>query len=159
MLEIGVVKRLLADKWTTYAQKKFFQKLIFAVIHMLFLSIAVYTRAYDSPNLAKWPVESATTWVRYFSEIVVVVICMVVLFIQGLEIHSQGMLFYLKNLLGEPANLLYQLFCILIVLAVPFRFVTFKDSEKTGIYPYNVEDTFVILAVPCGWCYMLFFAR
>ena len=98
MLEIGVVKRLLGDKWATYAKKKYTQKLIFAVIHMLFLSIAVYTRASDSPNLAKWPVESATTWVRYVSEVAVVIICLIIMIIQGLDIYGQGFKDYLKNL-------------------------------------------------------------
>ena len=98
MLEIGVVKRLLGDKWATYAKKKFIQKLIFAVIHLICLSIAVYTRASDSSNLAKWPVESATTWVRYVSEAAVVIICLIVLFIQGQEIYAQGFIYYLKNL-------------------------------------------------------------
>ena len=68
-------------------------------------------------------------------------------------------MYYLKNLAGEPANVLYQLFCILVLLAVPFRFVSFPNSASTGITPANVEDTFIIIAVPCGWGYLLFFAR
>lgn len=60
---------------------------------------------------------------------------------------------------AEPANVLYISFCILIITALPFRFLTFSDSEHTGITPKNVEDALVILAIPMGWCYLLFFAR
>jgi hypothetical protein len=64
MLEIGVVKRLLEDKWSTYAQRALYNKLIISVIHLIFLSIAVYTRAQDTANLAVWPPTNATTWVN-----------------------------------------------------------------------------------------------
>ncbi len=58
---------------------------------------------------------------------------------------------------GEPANVLYLTFDILILLAIPFRFVNF--SEESSISAQNVEDAFLILAIPCGWCHMLFYAR
>jgi hypothetical protein len=51
----------------------------------------------------------------------------------------------------------YLVFCFLILLAVPFRFLKFESG--TGITPVNVEDTLVILAVPCGWAHLLFYAR
>jgi len=38
-------------------------KLIISSIHLIFLSIAVYTRAPDSDNLAVWPPVAAHTWV------------------------------------------------------------------------------------------------
>jgi hypothetical protein len=38
-------------------------KLIISAIHLIFLSIAVYTRAPDSDNLAVWPPVSGYTWV------------------------------------------------------------------------------------------------
>jgi hypothetical protein len=68
MLEIGVVKRLLEDKWSTYAQRALYNKLIISVIHLIFLSIAVYTRAQDTANLAVWPPTNATTWVNSLLE-------------------------------------------------------------------------------------------
>ncbi len=44
----------------------FFKKLIISVIHLIFLSIAVYTRAEDSNKLLRNP-ENATTWVSHIS--------------------------------------------------------------------------------------------
>lgn len=53
---------------------------------------------------------------------------------------------------GEPANVLLNLFCIFVLLALPFRFMTFAEAR-------TIEDTFVILAVPCGWMHLLLYAR
>ncbi|RMZ97637.1 Transient receptor potential cation channel subfamily V member 6, partial [Brachionus plicatilis] len=98
MLEIGVVKRLLGDKWSTYAQKRLFKKLIISIIHLIFLSIAVYTRASDADELLHWPPKSGNTWVRYISEIAVLIGCLAILFLQAQEIYAQGFIYYLKNL-------------------------------------------------------------
>lgn len=48
--------------------------------------------------------------------------------------------------------MLLNLFCVFVILAVPFRFTTFDDSR-------SIEDTFIILAVPCGWMHLLLYAR
>ncbi len=58
--------------------------------------------------------------------------------------------------IGEPANVFYNIFCILICLAFPFRFIDTGNENVTG---KNVEDVFVILAIPCGWMHLLFYAR
>ncbi len=79
-------------------QKRLVQKLVISVIHLLFLSIAVYTRAGDSDTLLKWPGNSGNTWVRYISEIAVVIGCIANLFLAAQEIYAQGILYYLKNL-------------------------------------------------------------
>ena len=57
---------------------------------------------------------------------------------------------------GEPANVFYNLFCILIILAFPWRFI---DTGNSLITAKNVEDHFVILAIPCAWLHLLFYAR
>lgn len=139
-------------------KKRFFSKLVISIIHLIFLSISVYTRAADSGNLAQWPPGSANTWVRYISELAVLIGCLAILFLQAQEIYAQGFLYYLKNLSGEPANVFYIIFCLFILVAVPFRFVQFDDAQ-TKITNRNVEDTFVILAIPCGWVHLLFYAR
>ncbi len=41
----------------------FYKKLSISVIHLIFLSIAVYTRAEDSDQLLRYP-ETAATWVN-----------------------------------------------------------------------------------------------
>ena len=135
-----------------------FKKLIISIIHLIFLSIAVYTRAGDSEKLLHWPPQTTNTWVRYISEIAVLIECLAILFLQAQEIFAQGFIYYLKNLAGEPANVFYVIFCVLILIAVPFRFTTFENHDGT-INNRNVEDTFVILAIPCGWFHLLFYAR
>ena len=59
--------------------------------------------------------------------------------------------------ISEPANVLYLLFDLLILMAIPFRFVTFASSSSVSAR--TVEDTFVILAIPLGWSHLLFYFR
>lgn len=82
--------------------------------------------------------------------------CLIKLFQNAQEIYGQGFIYFLKNLKGEPANVFYLIFCILILVAIPFRFVKFDSS---GVTARGVEDTLVILAIPCGWVHLLFYAR
>jgi hypothetical protein len=116
--------------------------------------------------------------VRYISEVLIIIICVIILALQGKEIHGQGFKEFLANLVricfktlksikliqkfllnkaGEPGNVFYTLFCILVLLAIPFRFVTLPT--EVNITARNVEDTFVILAIPCAWMHLLFYAR
>ena len=84
--------------------------------------------------------------------------CIGILVVQAKELHKQGAKEYLHNMIGEPANVFYNLFCILVILAFPWRFVTLGTTEGS-ITARNVEDTFVILAIPCAWMHLLFYAR
>lgn len=52
----------------------------------------------------------------------------------------------------------YVIFGVLILAAVPFRFIAFSNAEKT-MTNKHVEDTLVIIAIPCGWVHLLFYAR
>jgi hypothetical protein len=52
----------------------------------------------------------------------------------------------------------YLIFSILILVAIPFRFATFTNADGT-ITNKGVEDTLVIIAIPCGWVHLLFYAR
>lgn len=61
MLNIDIIDQLLDAKWTKFAKKRFYTRLIITLFHLLFLSIAVYTRAGDSPNVAKYPTSDANT--------------------------------------------------------------------------------------------------
>lgn len=81
--------------------------------------------------------------------------CIGILIVQAKELHKQGAKEYLVNLIGEPANVFYNLFCILVILAFPWRFITLDGP----ISARHVEDTFVILAIPCAWMHLLFYAR
>jgi hypothetical protein len=64
MLELEAIEQLFEFKWASFARKKFYQNLVISVIHLIFLSIAVYTRAVDNPLLAQVPTSSATTVVN-----------------------------------------------------------------------------------------------
>lgn len=44
MLEGGVIRQLLEEKWKTYARRRFFERLVLAVLHLICLSVAIYTR-------------------------------------------------------------------------------------------------------------------
>ncbi len=99
MLEIGVIRRLLSDKWATYAKMALIKKSILSFFHLLFLSIAVYTRAADTGELLLRP-QNANTVVRYISELLVIILCLVQLFFIGQQIYEQGIREYLKNLVN-----------------------------------------------------------
>jgi hypothetical protein len=66
--------------------------------------------------------------------------------------------FFRKIKSGEPANVFYMIFSILILVAIPFRFATFASADGS-ITNKGVEDTLVIIAIPCGWVHLLFYAR
>jgi len=53
--------------------------------------------------------------------------------------------------------MLYLIFDFCILLAIPFRFVAF--SGESSISPRDVEDAFLIIGIPCGWCHLLLYAR
>jgi hypothetical protein len=75
------------------------KKSILSFFHLLFLSIAVYTRAADTENLLK-QANNGNTVVRYISELLVIIICILQLFFIGQQIYGQGMKEYLKNLVS-----------------------------------------------------------
>jgi hypothetical protein len=67
------------------------------------------------------------------------------------------MYYFCLKKISEPANVLYLLFDLMILMAIPFRFVTFDHSAT--VTSRAVEDTFVILAIPLGWSHLLFYFR
>lgn len=130
--------------------------MIISTIHLIFLTIAVYTRAGDQPYVAKTTGVTANTVARYIFESLTFIGCIGILVMQGLDLKKQGFKEYLQNLVGEPANIFYNLFCILIILAFPWRFI---NTGNPLITAKNIEDHFVILAIPCAWMHLLFYAR
>lgn len=44
MLEGGIIAKLLEEKWTTFAQMFFVKKFAFVWVHLICLSVAIYTR-------------------------------------------------------------------------------------------------------------------
>lgn len=45
MLDDGIIKQLLADKWKNYVKKRFLERLLLAIVFLITLSIAIYTRS------------------------------------------------------------------------------------------------------------------
>ena len=43
MLEGGIIAKLLDEKWKTFAQMLFYKKMLFHVIHLLCISLIVYS--------------------------------------------------------------------------------------------------------------------
>lgn len=80
MLRIGVIDRLLEDKWSTYIQRLFIQRLVVSCLHLVFLTIAVYTRQQDKENLFIMPVNGWTYVCEnfaYFININNLIICLI----------------------------------------------------------------------------------
>ena len=44
MLEGGIIAKLLEEKWKTFAQGIFFKKMFITLIHLLTMSLAIYSR-------------------------------------------------------------------------------------------------------------------
>ncbi len=97
MLRIGFIDRLLEDKWAQFAQVALIKKAIFTIFHLIFLTIAVYTRAGDFPLVAK-STASANTVVRYIAESLTLILCIINLLIQAKELKVQGVKEYFNNL-------------------------------------------------------------
>lgn len=156
MLNITLIENLLNDKWDTYVKKKFYQRLTISLLHLIFLSIAVYTRAGDSPTVAKYPTTDGNTIARYIFECLVVVFSLYSIFTQIQEIYKQGFKEYIKSLFSEPGLVMYQLFNFFILMCIPFRFATLADANITA---RHVEETFLCLGIPLGWLHLLFYLK
>lgn len=145
MLEGGVIRQLLDDKWKTFARKRFIQRLVLTFVHLCFISVAIYLR--PASDLLAYT--GASDAVRFTAEIIVCLMCLGYLILEVIEIGAQGTLAFLKNCRHAPDHTVFMISCFLILLCIPFRFMG-KQS---------VEDVLLILAVPGSWFFLLFFAR
>ncbi|CAL1532061.1 unnamed protein product [Lymnaea stagnalis] len=150
MLEGGVMRQLLIEKWKTFARQRFIIRLIFATIHLVLFSVAIYTRPEGNSLLSyNGPVDAVRNLVRFTSEIVVCLSCVATVSYEVMEISTQGMRTFFKNLTHAPAQTVYLLSCLLVLACVPFRILRRPD----------IEDILLTLAAPCSWFFLLFFAR
>ncbi|KAL4226497.1 hypothetical protein ACF0H5_014482 [Mactra antiquata] len=145
MLEGGVMRQLLDDKWKTFARKRFIQRLILTFIHLSLISVAVYLRPAAELNSYK----SAKDGIRFTAEIIVCLMCLGYLCLEVIEIGAQGVFAFFKNCRHAPDHTIFMVSCLLILVCIPFRF--------TGLQ--TVEDILLILSVPGSWFFLLFFAR
>ncbi|XP_064606487.1 transient receptor potential cation channel subfamily V member 5-like isoform X2 [Liolophura sinensis] len=152
MLEGGVIRQLLEEKWKTFAARRFFQRLALALFHLIMVSISVYLRPADKLLQYRGAVDVA----RYTAEIITVIGCASNTVLSLKEIHSQRFKGFIGNCKHAPAKTIFLVSCILMILCLPCRLLSL------AVDPYQcqqVEDTLMIIAVPCAWVFLLFFAR
>lgn len=150
MLEGGVIGQLLREKWKTFARRRFIERLVIAIVHLILLSVAIYVRPQTSDNngnLLRY--RGSTDGVRYFCEIMVCISCLFTVISEIIEVASQGFRTFIRNCAHAPDQTVYLISCLLILACVPCRFL-----EQT-----TAEDILLIIAAPGSWFFLLFFAR
>ncbi|XP_076181972.1 transient receptor potential cation channel subfamily V iav isoform X2 [Ptiloglossa arizonensis] len=149
MLDGGIIQRLLEEKWKTFARLQFLKRLIILAFHLTSLSLAMYTRPADTNVvLLKWP-EEITEVVRTISECTTVIGVLGYILVQlGGEIINIGLPSFLKQLSHEPAKLIFLISNLLILACIPCRLAGNRHAE----------DAILVVAVPCSWFLLMFFA-
>ncbi|CAI9719439.1 transient receptor potential cation channel subfamily V member 5-like [Octopus vulgaris] len=145
MMEGKVIKQLLDEKWKTFAQRGFFKLLVFAFLHLILLSIAVYTRPISDFLQYRGAIDA----VRFLCEIIVCILCILVLSLSAKDLYQLGIKGFLKNSSHAPSKTIFVICCVLTLLCIPLRFAKLEGAE----------DFLMIIAVPGSWCVLLFFAR
>lgn len=147
MLNSGIIYRLLEEKWKAFARGKFYRRLLFAVLYLLFFSLSIYYRPRD---LAFLRIETNEELFRVVAESITVLGAIIYLVLEIKDVLiSQGIKAQLNSLRDAPGKAIFLMSCLLVILALPFRYVGYR----------NVETAMLILAAPMAWCYLLFFCR
>ncbi|XP_076311803.1 uncharacterized protein LOC143225747 isoform X2 [Tachypleus tridentatus] len=147
MLDGGVIQRLLEEKWKTFARKEFLKRLVLMFLHLIALSIAVSLRPSSDGNLLG--PSDLRSICRYSAELVTCLGCIgFVIFQQGEEIMSQGLLGFLINLSSNPAKAIFLFANILILCCLPCRLLGYRHTE----------DVLLTFAIPGSWFFLIFFA-
>ena len=147
MVSNHVIHQLLEEKWKKFGRFKFIRLLAAFMVHVICLSVAVYLRPDQATDLRYGT--SANDIARYVFECLVVLICFFVLVFAIKEIWLEGISGYWQNLISIPSRIAYVISVILLLLCVIMRFLEL----------YNVEEWFLVFAVPGLWSYLLFFLR
>ncbi|XP_074036359.1 transient receptor potential cation channel subfamily V iav [Leptinotarsa decemlineata] len=149
MLDGGIIQRLLEEKWKTFARNQFLKRLLILVVHLIFLSLAVYLRP-DDPDvlLLEWT-DDPTTIARYCCEVGTILgVLSYVIFQQGDEIRNQGLWTFLKQQSNSPPKTIFLISNLLILACIPFRL----------LHDRNTEEAILLFAVPGSWFLLMFFA-
>lgn len=116
--------------------------------HLFTLSVAIYLRPGDRHT----PLVGGTDvidFVRYGFEVATILNCVsYTVFQQGLEIKNQGLFSFTKQLVKDPAKLIFLVSNLLILVCIPLRIL----GNKNG------EESVLIFAVPGSWFLLMFFA-
>ena len=147
MLSDPVVHNLLEKKWENYGQKKFFRLLFFYVLHLIFLSVAIYLRPDEPEDLLNSGYAIHRT--RFAFEILTLLASFSLIFFTIREVCLEGAFGFYQNVKSIPTRVTYIVGCFLTILAIVFRFTRLT----------LVEDWLVMIATPCIWSYCLFFLR
>ncbi|XP_020287782.1 uncharacterized protein LOC109856664 [Pseudomyrmex gracilis] len=149
MLDGGIIQRLLEEKWKTFAQAQFRNRLIILVLHLVCLSLAVYSRPADmDPLPLRMPTE-ITDIVRTSAEVFTMIGVLFYILLQlGGEMINVGPLSFLKQLSHEPAKLIFVISNLLILACIPCRIAGNRHAE----------DAILVFAVPGSWFLLMFFA-
>ncbi|XP_057656307.1 uncharacterized protein LOC130893886 [Diorhabda carinulata] len=149
MLDGGIIQRLLEEKWKTFARNQFLKRLLILVVHLIFLSLAVYMRP-DDPDvpLLEWSDDPATI-ARYSAEVGTILgVLSYVILQQGDEIRNQGIWAFLKQQSNSPPKTIFLISNLLILCCIPFRL----SGDR------NTEEAILLFAVPGSWFLLMFFA-
>ena len=147
MVSHFVVHQLLEEKWNKFARDKFIRLLFFFILHLIFLSVAIYLRPDEMTDLRYGT--SAPDIARYVFEAMVVLVCWFVIGFAFREIYLEKFYGFWQNLASIPSRIIYLFAVFLILLCVPMRFLEL----------YIVEEWLLVFAVPGTWTYFLFFLR
>ncbi|KAI3387409.1 hypothetical protein SNEBB_003811 [Seison nebaliae] len=154
MLQGGVVFRLLKDKWDTFAQGAFVSRLVLLIFHLIFMSIAIYARPTYEVEGRLLQFNETTDYIRVVAEILNIIFGIISIFnLMILELYTQGWKYFLNSLISNNIKAMYLLGCFLWLFAIPFRFIK-MSNERNRI----IEESFIIIACPLLWMYLLFFA-
>ncbi|XP_078596506.1 transient receptor potential cation channel subfamily V member 5-like isoform X1 [Branchiostoma floridae x Branchiostoma japonicum] len=146
MLQGGVIGQLLEEKWKVFGRRTFGLQLLWLVLHLVFLSTAVYLRP-DSLELMAGT--TASDIARYITEILIVINAVVFLLLEVNEIRMVGFMGLLKNILNVPDKVLFMIGCVCIVLCIPMRFAKLVEAE----------DWLLGIAIIGSWFYIFFYCR
>jgi transient receptor potential cation channel subfamily V protein 6 len=104
MLEGGIIAKLLEEKWTTFAQLFFIKRLVILFIHLICLSVSIYSRPEKEVSLltglrSDTASITSTDITRYCFEVATIIGCLAYLIIQqGEEIKNSGIKSFYRNL-------------------------------------------------------------
>ncbi|KAK9890859.1 hypothetical protein WA026_012204 [Henosepilachna vigintioctopunctata] len=149
MLDGGIIQRLLEEKWKTFARNQFLKRLLILILHLVFLSLAVYLRP-DDPDepLLEWNTEPQVIC-RYVCEIGTIIgVLSYVILQQGDEIRNQGFWTFLKQQSNSPPKTIFLISNLAILACIPLRIYGDK----------NTEVAILGFAVPGSWFLLMFFA-
>ncbi|XP_067932842.1 transient receptor potential cation channel subfamily V member 5-like [Watersipora subatra] len=156
MLQSGVLRQLLDDKWKYFVKKRFFQRLAVVLAHIIFMTIAVSLR----PRGPKMLNNLAMYCARTTFEILTMLTCGAGIGMQVQEVISLGFLFSVTDLRNAPFKALYLFGCCLQLLLIPVRIAYLTSSNLVDVERLQFTEEIILgISLPITWMMVLFFAK